>query len=142
MRLEGLEKLQQKKDTEALLALVKDNPDLPIICMVDCDVVAEDSGRWLGVFGSVCVGEYAEYDERIYDDRDDFKERYYEVNDEELEERFGYNPCITDFAVEVGRYTQEEFEKNLEAEAKVNAYLDEVCEREFTKAIIVNVDLP
>ena len=142
MRLEGLEKLQKKKDSEALLALVKDNPTLPIICMVDCDVVAEDIGRWLGVFGSVCVGEYAEYDERVYDDRDDFKERYYDLNDEELEERFGYNPCITDYAVKVGRYTKEEFEKNLEAEAKVNAYLEEVAEREFTKAIIVNVDLP
>ena len=137
-----IDEAKQRKNNEELLKLIKKNPTLPIICMVDCDVVAEDSGRWLGVFGSVCVGEYAEYDERIYDDRDDFKERYYEINDEELEERFGYNPCITDFAVKAGRYTQEEFEKNLEAEAKVNAYLDEVCEREFTKAIIVNVDLP
>lgn len=41
------------------LKLVRDNPDLPIVPMVDSEIVAEDGyAWWLGSFGCASVGEY------------------------------------------------------------------------------------
>lgn len=125
-----------------LLRLVKENPDLPIVPMVDCDVVGEDCGRWMGAFGSASVGEYALFNDRYYDDRDDFKEDYYSNNDEELDKKFGYNPKFSDYAFACGNCSAEELQKNNEADAKMEEYLDEIAESYFTKAIIVNIDLP
>ena len=123
-----------------LLRLVKENPDLPIVPMVDCDVVGEDCGRWMGAFGSASVGEYALFNDRYYEDRDEFKEDYYSRNDEELDKKFGYTPAITDYTLASGNCTEEELKKNNEAEAKMEEYLDEIAESYFTKAIIVNID--
>ena len=125
-----------------LLRIVAENPDLPIVAMVDSDIVCEDYGRWLASLGKAYVGEYAVYNEKCYDDRESFTEDYYCCNDTELEEKFNYNPCITDFAVKCGRYTEVQFSANIEAEKVLNKYLGEIAEKYFQKAIIVNVDLP
>lgn len=125
-----------------LLRIVAENPDLPIVAMVDSDIVCEDYGRWLASFGKAYVGEYAIYNERFYDDRESFTEDYYGCNDTELDERFNFNPCITDFAVKCGRYTEAQFLANKEAEKALNKHLEEIAEKYFKKAIIVNIDLP
>jgi hypothetical protein len=36
-----------------LLRIVAENPDLPIVAMVDSDIVCEDYGRWLASLGKV-----------------------------------------------------------------------------------------
>lgn len=107
-------------NTKELLKLVAENPDLPIIPLVDSEVVPEDCGRWLGSFGSVYVGEYALFNDRYYDDREDFKEDYLNFHCDEL------YPL---FFIDV---KDEEREK----------YLDEIADKYFIKAIIVNIDLP
>lgn len=112
--------------TQALLNLVKENPDLPVVPMVDYEVVPEDAGRWMGSFGHCYVGEYTCFNDRFYDDRDDFEEDYYDRNQEELNEMFGYNPKKID---EV-------------ATKQLDEYLHKVSDEYFTKAIIVNIDLP
>lgn len=127
---------------QELIRIVAENPDLPIVAMVDSDIVCEDYGRWLASFGNVYVGEYAVFNEKYYDDREDFKEDFFSCNDEELCEQFHFNPCITDYAVRLGRYTAEQFEENDKADKAVTKHLDEIAEKFFTKAIIVNVDLP
>lgn len=108
-----------------LLKLVSENPNLPVVPMVDYEVVAgDDYGRWLGSFGNVYVGEYALFKDRFYDDREEFKEDYFDYYSDELCEKFNYDPW--------DNTKNEELEK----------YLDEVADKYFIKAIIVNIDLP
>lgn len=127
--------------TQTLLNLVKENPDLPIVPMVNYEVVPDDCGRWMGSFGYAYVGEYACFNERFYEERIDFIEDYYNHNDEYLDEQFNYNPCMT-FPNSEGKYTKEQIEQNKINSEALDAYLEEVANKYFKKAIIVNIDLP
>lgn len=111
-------------NTNELLRLIAENPDLPVVPMVDYEVVYEGYGRWLGSFGTACVGEYALFGERYYEDREEFKEQYFNYHEEDLCERFNYDP--------VHDGTNDALEK----------YLDEVADKYFVKAILVNIGLP
>lgn len=135
--------LNTERNTETLLRVAAENPTLPIIAMVDSDVVCgEDYGRWLASIGSISVGEYACYDERYYDDREEFKEDYYNRNDDALCEKFGYHPWRNDCALQQGKITREQYDANQESQAALDRYLDEIAERAFSKAIIINIDTP
>ena len=58
--------------TEQFLELVKENPDLPIVPMVDQEVVADDSySWWLGKFQRSEVTEYYLGHDRIHFKNDD-----------------------------------------------------------------------
>ena len=128
---------------QRLVDLAKEHPDLPIVAMVDGEIVgSDDYGRWLGSVGNVELGEYVLFDDRFIDDREEFKERYYDYNDDELCEKFGYEPRISEYAVENGCCTMEWFEQNKKNEAKMEKYLNEVAERAFKRAIIINIDCP
>lgn len=72
-------------NTQKLLQLAAENPDLPIVPMVDYDVVGDGYGFWLGEFGYCHVGEYACYGERYYEDRDELKEDYFNHHEYEFE---------------------------------------------------------
>lgn len=58
----------KNKYTEDLLKLIKDNPDLPIVPMVDGEIAPEEDGYWRGQWGPAAVDEYlvAERHERIF----------------------------------------------------------------------------
>ena len=128
---------------QKLVDLAKERPDLLIVAMVDGEVVGcDDYGRWLGSVGNVELGEYVLFDDRFIDDREEFKERYYDYNDDELCEKFGYEPGINEYTLKNGHCTREQYEENKENEKHLEAYLDEVAERAFKAAIIVNIDLP
>jgi hypothetical protein len=75
-------------NTQKLLQLVAENPDLPIVPMVYYDVVGDGYNYWLGTFGSCYVGEYACYNDRYYEDRDELKEAYFGYNEEDFEGYF------------------------------------------------------
>lgn len=124
-----------------LLELINENHELPIICLVDSEVVSDDYGRWMAQIGRSEIGEFATYNERFYDDREEFTEDYYSHNDDILDERFGYNPRMS-YPDEQKRYLEAEIEANKEAEARLNEYLDEVADRAFSKAILVYIDTP
>lgn len=128
--------------TKEFLKLVAENPDLPIYGFVDSDVVADDGGRWLASFGHAYVGEIAATEEQFFDDRESFKEDYYDRHDEELTERFNYHPWINKFALEQGKCTAEQVTANEEAEKALDKYLDGVADKYFRKAILVNVNTP
>ncbi len=132
----------RSQKAEALLKLIKKNPALPIIPLVDYEIVCDDSGRWLASFGEAYVGEYALMDERYYTEREEFKDNYYDRYDDELCERFNYFPWITDYAVTQGKYTKEQLKTNNESEKQLEEYLDKVADKYFIKAILVNIDLP
>ena len=132
----------RSQKAEALLKLIKKNPTLPIIPLVDYEIVCDDCGRWLASFGNAYVGEYALMDERYYTDRNDFKDDYYDRYDDELCERFDYEPWINEVSVMQGKNTEEQLKANEEAEKHLEKYLDKVADQYFIKAIIVNIDLP
>ena len=131
------------ENIQKLITLATEHPELPIIAMVDGEIVGDDSyHRWVGYFGSVELGEYVLYDDRFIDDREEFKEKYYDYNDDELCEKFGYEPGINEYTLKNGHCTKKRYEENKENEKRLKAYLDEVAERAFKAAIIVNIDLP
>ena len=106
----------KNKQTEQLIKLIQENPELPVVPMVDYEVVAEDYGYWLGTFGYCEVGEYATYNERYYDERDALIEDY-------------YNDTYDD-----GRYD------NLTDE-EVDKLITEETEHLWTEAIIVYITI-
>lgn len=64
------------KETEQFLELIKENPDLPIVPMVDSEVVADDCySWWLAAWGRAEIKEIYVGQERVHikgeDDEDD-----------------------------------------------------------------------
>lgn len=105
----------QKEKLEELFRLVKENPDLPILPMVDSEIVADDGySRWTASWGSAYVEEYIIGNEKVW-----FK------NDKDAKEVL--NDCVggIDF------YEMDE--------EKIN---EEYENLPWIKAIIVNIDLP
>lgn len=131
------------ENIQKLVDLAKEHPDLPIVAMVDGEIVGgDDYGRWLGSVGNVELGEYVLFDDRFIDDREEFKEKYYDYNDDELCEKFRYKPSINEYTLKNRHCTREQYEENKENEKRLDTYLDEVAKRAFKAAIIVNIDLP
>ena len=126
------------ENVQRFLDLVKENPDLPIVCMTDYDVVYDGScRRWLSEIGGCYVGEYACYNDQYYNDREDFKEQYYNMNDEYLDKKFGYFIMWDD-----EHYTDRQKKEHDDAEKALESYLNSVAEEAFRRAIIVNIDYP
>ena len=131
----------QKAKSEAFLKLIKKNPTLPIVPMVDYEIVGDGFGWWMGAWGNAYVGEYACYDDRYFEDREDFKEKYYDNNCDELCEMFNYEPCMS-FSKNTKGYTEEQIEANKENEKMLEEHLNKIAEEHFIKAIIVCIELP
>lgn len=129
-------------NVEKFIRIAEDNPNLPIVPMVDHEVVGEECGRWVGSFGDCYVGEFAIHKDHYYTDREEFKEDYYGWNDDELCDRFGYDPWITEYGVSRGLYSVEQLQTNKENEKKMEEYLDRIADSCFIKAIIVCIDMP
>jgi hypothetical protein len=125
-----------------LIKLVAENPELPIIAMVNGEVCGDDCGYWLGHCGLTSVKEVGLIGERYYDDREDFIEAYYDKHAEDLCEMFNYQPRCCDVTVERGEYTQEQFAANCLVEEELNIYLNEIANKHMIKAIVMYVDLP
>ena len=100
-----------------LLDLIKEHPDFPVIPMVEGEVCYGDEyARYMGEFGHVEVGEYALFDDRVFFDREEFKEDVYCRCDAILDDRFKGD------------------------EQKLESYLDKIAEKAFVSAIIVCID--
>lgn len=108
---------REKKYREEFFKLMAENPELPVVPMVDYEVIGDDSGRWLGAWGNSYVGEYLIGEERVYF-RDD--ENFSEV-ERLIRERQG----------------DEIFEIMNDQEAR-----EEYAGMPWIKAVVVNIDLP
>lgn len=64
---------KERKNREEFFKIMQEHPELPILPMVDSDIVADDGGYWIGAWGSAEVDEYliAERSERILFKSDD-----------------------------------------------------------------------
>lgn len=102
------------ENTKELLRLIEQNPGLPVVPMVDGEIVTDDFGYYLGAFGSASVDEFviSRRDLVLFKSDDDVFDTL---------ER-----CLTD----------EEFEALPEAESKCRAAYDALP---WVKAIIVYV---
>ena len=49
---------KQAENLKELFELIKKRPDLPIVAMVDSEIVADDGGFWLGEWGRCEVDKY------------------------------------------------------------------------------------
>ncbi len=96
-----------------LLTLIAENPELPVVPMVDGEVCCgEEYGYYMGNFGHNEVGEYAVFGERVYFDREELKEDYYNANDDTYSDM---------------------------SEKEIEESLDKDTEHMWTKAIIVYI---
>lgn len=108
---------KEKQYREEFFKLLRENPDLPVVPMVDSDIVADDCGYWLGSWGRSEIGEYLIGEERIFFREDDDPSELEKV----LSDKFGYD------AIE--EWSDEEWKK---------VY----AELPWVKAIIVYINLP
>lgn len=109
---------KEKEYREELFRLMRENPDLPIVPMVDSEIVCDDGyNRWLGAWGYSYIGEYLVTDECVHFREDDDPSEV----DKVLSDKYGcdYYVDMTD-----------------EQEAEAYASLP------WIKAIIVDIDLP
>lgn len=104
-------------NTIELLRLIQENPNLPIVPMVDNEIVGDGDGRWVGSFGSCRVDEYT-FDEYYGDGCIMFKGDDDDILIQGIAE-YKYNGTKEDY-------------KRAEEELKTM----------WIKAIIVNIDLP
>lgn len=98
-------------NTECLLKLIKENPDLPVIPAVDAEVVGDDSHWWIGSWGRSKVTEYYQGRELLHFKTDDEEEalvdmvgcKYaetkdgrdvYDLSDEEWKELYDSLPWV------------------------------------------------
>lgn len=128
-------------NSKKFLHIAIENPDLPIVALVDNEVVGDDTGYWLGDVARVEVGEYAIYEDRYYTDREEFAERYYDHNSEELCERFNFDPQI-EHIKNKGMVTVEMKRTNKLNGKKIDKYIKQQAESLFRKAIILVVTSP
>ena len=104
------------KNIETLLRLVQENPDLPVVPMVEGRIAWDDSGYFMAAFGAAEVDEYivSRQDGRIYFKSDD---DVFDVLEHVL--------------------SDEEFDTLPQSEAECRPYFEVLP---WTKAIIVYID--
>ena len=111
--------------TEKFLMLVKENPNLPIIPMVDSEVVADDGySSWLGSFGDCRIDSYVSlkyYGEERFFTR--YEDEY--ILKEYFEEQIADELGADDIDECIEKLAREKIEK-----------------LPWVKAIIVDIDLP
>lgn len=107
----------EKKNRDELFRLMKENPDLPVVPMVDDEICVGDYGYSLGAWGPASVDEYL------------------------ICERYGYvvfKSWDDVFDVLEHYLTDEEYEKLPESEDECREYYDNLP---WTKAIIVRIEV-
>lgn len=110
-----MENLNKKE----LVKLISENPELPIMCMVDSECVQDDGyGWWTAKIGKPVIDEYYRDDERVCLKSDDFDE----LVEEFFNDNYGYD--------QYGEMTDEQLEEIAE---------EVVADYEWTKAITLPI---
>lgn len=108
---------KERQNQEELLKLICDNPDLPIVPMVDAEIVGGDYGQYLGSWGPARVDEYI----ITFDGRVCFK------SDDDVFDTLEH--CMNEY----------EFNCLPESEEVCRPYYNELP---WTKAIVVDISQP
>ena len=119
---------EQKERVNELFDLIKANPDLPIVPIVNGALVCDEGGYWLGGWGSAHIDKYCIHDGEYLE----YGGKYPDVTDI-FERVFDYEECgITDSVPdgEVGRIMKEKVDSLPWIEA-IMIYID-IPESELT----------
>ena len=116
-------------ETKKFVELVAANPDLPIVAMVDGEIVEDPGMMWLGSITNVLISDIGLVGDRYYDERYDFMDAYYSKYSEVLAERFGYS-------------NQDSKEIRATAEEAIEEYLEQMADKYMKKAIVIYVREP
>lgn len=131
------------KFVREFIDIVSKNPDQPVVPIVDGEVCSEDYAQLRASFGTCRVGEIASFFGRCYTDRELFKEDYFCYHDDELLERFRYDPALQIKQNRERRnISKEEADANDAAEKALEEYLETIASRAFKRAILVYIDTP
>ncbi len=106
------------KNREELFRLMRENPELPVVPMVDGEIPGDDSGYWLGAWGSAMIDEYLLTNNR---------------------EWMVFKSDGDVFDVLERHLSDEEFEKLPETEEECRKVYNSLP---WTKAIIIYIELP
>lgn len=118
---------KQNERTERLLNLIKENPDLRIVPIVDNEVCAgDDYSTWCGSWGDARVDETYSSDERIY---------FRSVDDEDLAEQYADNIFDELFPNRMSLTDEESDIVDKKAKEIVNNL-------NWEKVIVVSIELP
>lgn len=117
---------------QEIIKLIVENPELPVYAMVDGEVCGDSTLMWLGSFTKALVTEIGIVGDRFYDDRDDFKDAYYDKHDEELDKKFNYNACLAITGDPAANANG----------ARLEEYLDKIADEHMIKAVVVYVREP
>lgn len=112
-----------------LLKLVAENPELPIVAMVDGEIVEDPGMMWLGSITGALIADIGLIGTRYYDERYDFMDAYYSKYSETIAEKFGYS-------------NQDPKEVRDAAEAAIDDYLEQMADKYMKKAIVIYVREP
>ena len=109
---------REGQNREKFLKLIQENPDIPIVPIVNGEIPGDDSGYWIGAWGYACVDEYLITNTR---------------------ERLVFKSDGDVFDVLERHLSDEEFEKLPETESECRNIYDDLP---WTKAIVVYIELP
>lgn len=123
---------------EELARLILENPELPVLCMVEFEVVASDEClRWAASLGECKIREYIYHEDSVSDSVIYWREDAGKLVDamaEDAENQERFYDSGADMSTATAR--AEAYRRaRMEAEQKVNAM-------PWKKAIVVNIDLP
>ena len=129
-------------DNRELAKIMSENPELPVVALVNGEICWDDSSYWMAGFSAVSIENVGLIGDRWYDDFDSFTEAYYDKYSTELCKMFEYNPRCCTASVQRGEFTDEQFEINCLAEAQLEEYLREKANEYMKRCIVVYVDVP
>lgn len=138
---------------ENLARLILENPDLPVLCMVEYEVVAgDDCFRWAASLGESKIREYIYHEDGISESVIFWKENAEELVDRMVEDAekcikpqaepcfIKPDPFFPEDETEVKKRVDKE-RKRIYEEARQQAW-EKVNAMPWIKAIVVNIDLP
>lgn len=132
---------------ENLARLILENPELPVLCMVEYEVVAgDDCLRWAASLGESKIREYIYHDDGMSEsvifwkeDAEELVDRMVEDVERKINPQTVNDPSKTD-PLYVSLEAKEE-RKRIYEKARQQAW-EKVNAMPWIKAIVVNIDLP
>ncbi len=117
--MSGMTSERERESRNELFRLMQENPDLPVLPMVDGDLSGDDFGYWLGAWGNASLNEYLM-------PRKDYQPIMFKSDDDVFDTLERYLPA-------------KEFAALPESDAECRKIYDSLP---WVKAIIVYIELP